>query len=177
MGRPSEPRSGDATGRRRGLSSPQAGIDTNQAGLIQTKVLYLGTLSIILWQAKYYTLLRLCRASSTWKPIITYLVMDNEKALVVFSGGQDSTTCLFWAKKQFREVHALSFIYGQKHVKEVELARAIAAKAGVHFDVMDVSFIGKLGHNSPTDTTMTMMPRSRRTVCPTPSCRGATSSS
>lgn len=82
--------------------------------------------------------------------------MDNEKALVVFSGGQDSTTCLFWAKKQFREVHALSFIYGQKHVKEVELARAIAAKAGVHFDVMDVSFIGKLGHNSLTDTTMKM---------------------
>ena len=76
--------------------------------------------------------------------------------MVVFSGGQDSTTCLFWAKKQFREVHALSFIYGQKHVKEVELARAIAAKAGVHFDVMDVSFIGKLGHNSLTDTTMTM---------------------
>lgn len=82
--------------------------------------------------------------------------MDNEKALVVFSGGQDSTTCLFWAKKQFREVHALSFIYGQKHVKEVELARAIAVKAGVHFDVMDVSFIGKLGHNSLTDTTMKM---------------------
>ena len=82
--------------------------------------------------------------------------MDTENALVVFSGGQDSTTCLFWAKKQFREVHALSFIYGQKHVKEVELARAIAAKAGVHFDVMDVSFIGKLGHNSLTDTTMTM---------------------
>ena len=82
--------------------------------------------------------------------------MDNEKALVVFSGGQDSTTCLFWAKRQFREVHALSFIYGQKHVKEVDLARAIAAKAGVHFDVMDVSFIGKLGHNSLTDTTMTM---------------------
>ncbi len=82
--------------------------------------------------------------------------MDNEKALVVFSGGQDSTTCLFWAKKQFGEVHALSFIYGQKHVKEVELARAIAAKAGVHFDVMDVSFIGKLGHNSLTDTTMKM---------------------
>lgn len=77
-------------------------------------------------------------------------------AMVCFSGGQDSTTCLFWAKKQFREVHALSFIYGQKHVKEVELARAIAAKAGVHFDVMDVSFIGKLGHNSLTDTTMKM---------------------
>ena len=33
-------------------------------------------------------------------------------ALVVFSGGQDSTTCLFWAKKHFDEVYALSFFYG-----------------------------------------------------------------
>ena len=50
--------------------------------------------------------------------------MNKSDALVVFSGGQDSTTCLFWAKKHFRKVYALSFIYGQKHVKEVELARA-----------------------------------------------------
>ena len=57
--------------------------------------------------------------------------MKKETALVVFSGGQDSTTCLFWAKKNFSKVYALSFIYGQKHVKEVELARAIAQKAGV----------------------------------------------
>ena len=56
--------------------------------------------------------------------------MNKSDALVVFSGGQDSTTCLFWAKKHFRKVYALSFIYGQKHVKEVELARAIAGKAG-----------------------------------------------
>ena len=84
------------------------------------------------------------------------MTMNHEAALVVFSGGQDSTTCLFWAKKHFKRVVALTFSYGQKHVKEVELARAIAAKAGVHFDVMDVSFIGKLGHNSLTDTTMTM---------------------
>ena len=52
--------------------------------------------------------------------------MNKSDALVVFSGGQDSTTCLFWAKKHFRKVYAVSFIYGQKHVKEVELARAIA---------------------------------------------------
>lgn len=56
--------------------------------------------------------------------------MNKSDALVVFSGGQDSTTCLFWAKKHFRKVYALSFIYGQKHVKEVELARVIAGKAG-----------------------------------------------
>lgn len=84
------------------------------------------------------------------------MIMNNQAALVVFSGGQDSTTCLYWAKKHFKEVYALSFVYGQKHVKEVELAREIARKAEVHFDVMDVSFIGRLGSNSLTDTSIHM---------------------
>lgn len=82
--------------------------------------------------------------------------MNKEIALVVFSGGQDSTTCLFWAKKHFKQVVALSFLYGQKHRKEVELARSIAADAGVPFDVMDVSFIGRLGRNSLTDASIDM---------------------
>ena len=63
--------------------------------------------------------------------------MNKESALVVFSGGQDSTTCLFWAKLNFKKVYALSFLYGQKHEKEVELAREIALKAEVEFDVID----------------------------------------
>ena len=79
-----------------------------------------------------------------------------EKALVVFSGGQDSTTCLFWAKKHFYEVYALSFTYGQKHVHEVDIAESIAAEAGVHFDKMDVSFISSLAHNSLTDSSIQM---------------------
>ena len=88
--------------------------------------------------------------------------MNKDAALVVFSGGQDSTTCLFWAKKHFKKVYALSFMYGQKHVKEVELAREIARKAEVDFHVMDVSFIGHLGKiqrfgkNSLTDTSIHM---------------------
>ena len=57
-------------------------------------------------------------------------MVNNKEALVVFSGGQDSTTCLFWAKKHFEKVYALSFLYGQKHEKEVELAREIARKVG-----------------------------------------------
>lgn len=61
-----------------------------------------------------------------------------------------------FGQKHFRKVYALSFIYGQKHVKEVELARVIAGKAGVEFKAMDVSFIGNLGKNSLTDTTITM---------------------
>ena len=82
--------------------------------------------------------------------------MNRDTALVVFSGGQDSTTCLFWAKREFKKVYALSFLYGQKHQKEVDLARAIARKAGVEFEVMDVSFIGRLGRNSLTDAGMEM---------------------
>ncbi len=82
--------------------------------------------------------------------------LDNSRALVVYSGGQDSTTCLFWAKKHFKEVHALSFRYGQKHALEVELAESIAREAGVGFESMDVSFISGLARNSLTDPTIEM---------------------
>ena len=82
--------------------------------------------------------------------------MNKETALVVFSGGQDSTTCLFWAIKHFRRVQALTFIYGQKHVAEVDIARSIAEDAGVEWHSMDVSFIGRLGANSLTDLSIAM---------------------
>ena len=82
--------------------------------------------------------------------------VNKEKVLVVFSGGQDSTTCLYWAKKHFKEVHALTFKYGQKHVQEVDVARSIAQKAGVDWDVMDVSFISKIGTSSLTDASIEM---------------------
>ena len=82
--------------------------------------------------------------------------MNKETALVVFSGGQDSTTCLFWAIKHFRRVQALTFIYGQKHVAEVDIARSIAEGAGVEWHSMDVSCIGHLGANSLTDLSIAM---------------------
>ena len=96
--------------------------------------------------------------------------MNKETALVVFSGGQDSTTCLFWALKHFRKVVALTFTYGQKHVLEVEMAKDIAREAGqiakdnglseggqdVEWQQMDISFISQLSHNSLTDSTIEM---------------------
>lgn len=83
-------------------------------------------------------------------------IVDKQKVLVVFSGGQDSTTCLFWAKKHFKEVYALSFTYGQKHHEEVKLACTIAKKANVLFETMDLSFLGSLGKNSLTHTSIPM---------------------
>jgi len=82
--------------------------------------------------------------------------MNNKEALVVFSGGQDSTTCLFWALKHFEKVHTITFYYGQKHSLEIEMARSIAEDAGVDFHLEDVSFIGSLGSNSLTDTSIVM---------------------
>ncbi len=76
-----------------------------------------------------------------------------EKALVVFSGGQDSTTCLFWAKRHFKEVYAISFTYGQRHEHEVDIAAQIAREACVEHVVLDVPLIGQLGHNALTDAT------------------------
>lgn len=80
----------------------------------------------------------------------------NENALVLFSGGQDSTTCLFWAKEQFKTVTALCFSYGQRHSQEVENARRIAKKADVPFEVMDATIISHLSPNSLTDNKIEM---------------------
>ena len=53
------------------------------------------------------------------------------KCVVVLSGGQDSTTALYWARTRFDEVHAITFDYGQRHRREIEAAQKIAAMAKV----------------------------------------------
>lgn len=49
-----------------------------------------------------------------------------KSVLVILSGGQDSTTCAFWAKQRFKNIHAITFHYGQKHSKEIQSAFQIA---------------------------------------------------
>lgn len=77
--------------------------------------------------------------------------MDNKKkAIVVFSGGQDSTTCLFWALKRYDEVEAVTFNYGQRHKKELEVAASIARELGVKHHVLDMSLLNQLAPNALT---------------------------
>ncbi len=65
------------------------------------------------------------------------------KALVLASGGVDSTTCLALAVKEFGAEHvvALSMYYGQKHDRELKAARAVAAYYGVVYKELDLSLI------------------------------------
>lgn len=68
------------------------------------------------------------------------------KAIVLLSGGQDSTTCLFWAKDNFDKVIAVGFDYGQQHRVELVKAKGIADIAGVGYKVFDIK--GLLGGSS-----------------------------
>lgn len=64
--------------------------------------------------------------------------MMNDKAVVLLSGGQDSTTCLYWANKRFKSVLAIGFDYGQNHINELSQARKIASDANIPYKIMDV---------------------------------------
>lgn len=71
--------------------------------------------------------------------------------LVVLSGGQDSTTCLYWALARFGKVETLTFDYGQRHRIEIDCAARIARRAGVRNTVLPLDTLAALGGNSLTD--------------------------
>jgi len=76
--------------------------------------------------------------------------MKNEKALVVFSGGQDSTTCLFWALENFKEVETVTFNYNQRHRLEIDVAQNIAKELKVKNTLLDMSLLNQLAPSALT---------------------------
>ncbi|PQJ89468.1 7-cyano-7-deazaguanine synthase QueC [Aliivibrio sifiae] len=72
-------------------------------------------------------------------------------AIVVFSGGQDSTTCLIQALTQYDHVHCITFDYDQRHNQEIEVAKKVALELGAaSHKIMDVGLLNELAVSSLT---------------------------
>jgi 7-cyano-7-deazaguanine synthase len=67
------------------------------------------------------------------------VVNITEKCVVVLSGGPDSATVAYWAKKQGYDLKAITFKYGQIATKETDSAKKIAEKLGVPIKIIDLS--------------------------------------
>ncbi len=67
-----------------------------------------------------------------------------EKVVVIYSGGMDSFTVLNRARKDGKEVFALTFDYGQKHIKEIDYAKRVCAELNIEHKVIDISAINQL---------------------------------
>ena len=78
---------------------------------------------------------------------------SGDKALVVLSGGQDSTTCLYWAIDRFGRdnVSSVTFDYGQRHRIELESAANVASHAGVENACLPIDTFTALGGDALTD--------------------------
>ena len=75
------------------------------------------------------------------------------RALVVFSGGQDSTTCLGWAKNRFEYVESITFDYGQKHRVEIAQAEKIANILGIKNTLLSLDAFSQLNDSALIDST------------------------
>lgn len=78
------------------------------------------------------------------------------KAVIVLSGGLDSTTCMGIAQAEGYALYPITFYYRQRHDKEVEHARKVAAHYGVanRHKVVDIDFLGQIGGSALTDTSL-----------------------
>jgi 7-cyano-7-deazaguanine synthase len=90
-------------------------------------------------------------------------MLNDDKALVLFSGGQDSTTCLAWALDRFREVETIGFAYGQRHAIELAcraplrtVLAALRADWGARLGpdhIIDLTVLGTLSDSALTKDT------------------------
>jgi 7-cyano-7-deazaguanine synthase len=70
--------------------------------------------------------------------------MKTEKAVIVLSGGPDSATVAYWAKRQGYQIYPITFNYGQIALKETEAAQKIAKKLGTTTKVIDLSALKEI---------------------------------
>lgn len=70
------------------------------------------------------------------------------KTVMVLSGGMDSTTLLYRLIKEGKEVKAISFNYGQRHKRELDLASKTCAKLGIEHKIIDIGFLKEVASNS-----------------------------
>ena len=66
------------------------------------------------------------------------------KVVVIYSGGMDSFTVLHKAVQAGHDVYALSFNYGQRHVKELQCAAQVCQELGINHKIVDISAINQL---------------------------------
>jgi len=73
-------------------------------------------------------------------------------AVVLFSGGQDSATCLYWAVREYgrENVQAIGFDYGQRHVAELTYAQGICHDLGISYTILPLPAVGELTENALT---------------------------
>ena len=84
----------------------------------------------------------------------------NSRALVLFSGGQDSTTCLAWALERYQHIETIGFNYGQRHAVEMACRGTVLAEMRAHFPrwaaqlgedhVLDLSLLGQISDTALT---------------------------
>ncbi|MBN1258749.1 7-cyano-7-deazaguanine synthase QueC [Candidatus Peregrinibacteria bacterium] len=79
------------------------------------------------------------------------LNVKNNQAVILYSGGQDSTTCLKWAMKKFKQVRVISFDYGQRHKAELKAAETIAKRLRLRNKVIPLPFFSQITKNALTD--------------------------
>lgn len=80
------------------------------------------------------------------------------KALVVLSGGQDSTTCLYWAMQEFGapNVSSVTFDYGQRHRIELDCVREISALTGIENRILPIDTFAAMGGDALTDSNISV---------------------
>ena len=75
-----------------------------------------------------------------------------KQATIILSGGLDSSTLAYYLADKGYKLEAVSFNYGQKHIKELECAKKVAEKLNIPHTIVDMSFLGLLLNSALTNT-------------------------